>query len=175
MNPLLKDTDGDGISDFIDEVTVVVTDTFPTLRVEFITPGYTPDRGTLRLSSPASSGAYSWVNIHATSFEANKAIFEYQFHPNAISGTYSIGRWGASSVDIETGRITDSSVYTFEVVNTDSIESTMEIVDFVIEPAADNSLTVELTISGAIGGIAQLATNDRYMSYLLVSFSSALG
>ena len=56
LNPLLQDTDGDGLTDFIDDVTVVVTDTFPTLRVEFITPGYTPECRTLRLSSPASVG-----------------------------------------------------------------------------------------------------------------------
>ena len=127
LDPLVADTDGDGIGDVDDPLTVVVTQTFPNLRVEFITPGYNPDRATMRLSSPASVGVFNYLAFEATIFEPNKAIFEYDFHPNAISGTYSIGARGASSIDIETGRVVDQNVYTFEVSNDSSISSTIQV------------------------------------------------
>ena len=80
LDPLVADTDGDGIGDVDDPLTVVVTQTFPNLRVEFITPGYNPDRATMRLSSPASVGVFNYLAFEATIFEPNKAIFEYDFH-----------------------------------------------------------------------------------------------
>ena len=172
LNPLLKDTDGDGLTVFIDEVTVVVTDTFPTMRVEFITPEYNPSAGRLRLSSPASVDSFNYLEIPATSFEPNKAIFEYDFHPNAISGTYSIGGRGPSSVDIETGRVVDSNSYTFEVDNPESIESTMEVVEYSLSLGDDNVFRIEIIISGAIGGIARQPYDmTRFASQIYLSLA----
>ena len=80
-----------------------------------------------------------------------------------------------SSVDIETGRVVDENVYTFEVSNDGSIASTIEVTDYELIAGEDNSLRAVFTISGAVDGIATQPNSSVYLSRLTPSFSDQYG